>query len=90
MPIACIFYQYLTPIFVSDCWGHRGVSITHNRDHLFVADIILKASAWFPENTLASFEAAIRDGAEGIESGNFLVLAHTPLWCNHTGRRALF
>ncbi|SCV72746.1 BQ2448_4283 [Microbotryum intermedium] len=35
------------------CWGHRGVS----------------ASAAFPENTLASFEAAIRDGAEGIESG---------------------
>ncbi|KAF8603474.1 PLC-like phosphodiesterase [Ceratobasidium sp. AG-I] len=26
------------------------------------------ASAAFPENTLASFEAAIRDGAEGIES----------------------
>ncbi|KAH8834241.1 PLC-like phosphodiesterase [Flagelloscypha sp. PMI_526] len=28
------------------------------------------ASARYPENTLASFEAAIRDGAEGIESGN--------------------
>ncbi|KAF5364071.1 hypothetical protein D9756_000161 [Leucocoprinus leucothites] len=27
------------------------------------------ASSRFPENTLASFEAAIRDGAEGIESG---------------------
>ncbi|KAK7062204.1 GP-PDE domain-containing protein, partial [Favolaschia claudopus] len=27
------------------------------------------ASARFPENTIASFEAAIRDGAEGIESG---------------------
>jgi hypothetical protein len=27
------------------------------------------ASAVFPENTLASFEAAMRDGAEGIESG---------------------
>ncbi|KAJ3998339.1 PLC-like phosphodiesterase [Lentinula boryana] len=27
-----------------------------------------QASAAFPENTLASFEAAIRDGAEGIES----------------------
>lgn len=27
------------------------------------------ASAAFPENTLASFEAAMRDGAEGIESG---------------------
>lgn len=26
------------------------------------------ASATFPENTLASFEAAVRDGAEGIES----------------------
>ncbi|KDR84084.1 hypothetical protein GALMADRAFT_696724 [Galerina marginata CBS 339.88] len=27
------------------------------------------ASSRFPENTLASFEAAIRDGSEGIESG---------------------
>jgi glycerophosphoryl diester phosphodiesterase len=27
------------------------------------------ASAAFPENTLASFEAAINDGADGIESG---------------------
>ncbi|ESK95394.1 glycerophosphodiester phosphodiesterase [Moniliophthora roreri MCA 2997] len=27
------------------------------------------ASAAFPENTLASFERAVRDGAEGIESG---------------------
>jgi hypothetical protein len=39
---------------------------------------IPKASAQFPENTLASFEAAIRDGAEGIESGIFLVV-HPPL-----------
>lgn len=29
----------------------------------------MQASAAYPENTLASFEAAIRDGAEGIESG---------------------
>lgn len=28
-----------------------------------------QASAAYPENTLASFEAAMRDGAEGIESG---------------------
>ncbi|KAK4699051.1 phosphatidylglycerol phospholipase C, partial [Phenoliferia sp. Uapishka_3] len=28
------------------------------------------ASAAYPENTLASFQAAIRDGAEGIESGS--------------------
>jgi hypothetical protein len=28
-----------------------------------------QASAAFPENTLSSFEAAIRDGAEAIESG---------------------
>jgi len=28
-----------------------------------------QASAAYPENTLSSFEAAIRDGAEGIESG---------------------
>jgi Glycerophosphoryl diester phosphodiesterase family len=31
---------------------------------------LFKASSRFPENTLASFDAAIRDGAEGIESGN--------------------
>lgn len=31
---------------------------------------IPQASSRFPENTLASFEAAMRDGAEGIESGN--------------------
>jgi glycerophosphoryl diester phosphodiesterase len=30
----------------------------------------LKASSDFPENTSASFVQAIRDGAEGIESGN--------------------
>jgi phosphatidylglycerol phospholipase C len=29
----------------------------------------IQASAAYPENTIASFEAAIRDGAEGIESG---------------------
>lgn len=35
-----------------------------------VRDILrAKASAAFPENTLASFERAFRDGAEGIESG---------------------
>lgn len=31
--------------------------------------LLLQASVAYPENTLASFEAAIRDGAEGIESG---------------------
>lgn len=31
---------------------------------------VKQASATFPENTLASFERAIRDGSEGIESGN--------------------
>jgi len=42
------------------------------------------ASARFPENTLASFEAAIRDGAEGIESDvhcsldNVVVMFHDP------------
>jgi hypothetical protein len=46
---------------------------------LLDVDITPKASARFPENTLASFEAAIRDGAEGIESGISLVLAHPPL-----------
>jgi hypothetical protein len=33
-----------------------------------------QASARFPENTLASFEAAIRDGAEGLESGEPAVI----------------
>ncbi|EIN10494.1 PLC-like phosphodiesterase [Punctularia strigosozonata HHB-11173 SS5] len=42
------------------------------------------ASAAFPENTLASFEAAIRDGAEGIESDvhvsrdDVVVMFHDP------------
>jgi len=42
------------------------------------------ASAAYPENTLASFEAAIRDGAEGIESDvhvsldGILVMFHDP------------
>jgi len=42
------------------------------------------ASAAYPENTLASFEAAIRDGAEGIESDvhvsrdNVVVMFHDP------------
>jgi glycerophosphoryl diester phosphodiesterase len=42
------------------------------------------ASAAYPENTLASFEAAIRDGAEGIESDvhvsldGVLVMFHDP------------
>jgi len=30
---------------------------------------MIQASAVYPENTVASFEAAMRDGAEGIESG---------------------
>lgn len=36
-----------------------------------MANTILQASFALPENTLASFEAAIRDGAEGIETGMF-------------------
>ncbi|TCD68489.1 hypothetical protein EIP91_010664 [Steccherinum ochraceum] len=36
------------------------------------------ASAAYPENTLASFEAAIRDGAEGIESDDVVVMFHDP------------
>lgn len=42
------------------------------------------ASARYPENTLASFEAAIRDGAEGIESDIYcsldevLIMHHDP------------
>ncbi|CEQ39271.1 SPOSA6832_00764 [Sporobolomyces salmonicolor] len=53
------------------------------------------ASAAFPENTLASFEAAIRDGAEGIESDvhitedDEIVMFHDPhldRTTNGTGR----
>ncbi|GAA5863915.1 hypothetical protein JCM8547_005279 [Rhodosporidiobolus lusitaniae] len=53
------------------------------------------ASAAFPENTLASFEAAIKDGAEGIESDvhitadGEIVMFHDPLLdrtTNGTGR----
>ena len=69
--------SFFSPSFVMssarslpECWGHRGVSC-HRLDH--VAQPLTRrhaqASATFPENTLASFEKAIRDGAEGIESG---------------------
>lgn len=60
------------------CWGHRGVSLTSAlRKPILDFDflLILQASAAFPENTLASFEAAIRDGSEGIESGNYTAFA---------------
>jgi phosphatidylglycerol phospholipase C len=53
-----------------ECWGHRGVS--HDcapRYPLARLTLSIQASAAFPENTLGSFETAIRDGAEGIESG---------------------
>jgi glycerophosphoryl diester phosphodiesterase len=54
-----------------ECWGHRGVG--HDRVSSIILGLLTlstQASAAYPENTLASFEAAIRDGAEGIESGN--------------------
>lgn len=53
------------------------------------------ASSRFPENTLASFEAAIRDGAEGIESDvhvsadSVVIMFHDPALdrtTNSTGR----
>ena len=55
---------------MSECWGHRGVG--HDclsRHPLALLTPFMQASAAYPENTLASFEAAIRDGAEGLESG---------------------
>ena len=54
-----------------ECWGHRGVScLTPPAPHEYpLTRPTLQASAAYPENTLASFEAAMRDGAEGIESG---------------------
>lgn len=55
------------------CWGHRGVSaLVTAHIHYLYSNITPQASATFPENTLASFEAAMRDGAEGIESGNYM------------------
>jgi hypothetical protein len=38
--------------------------------HKSAPAIIIQASAAFPENSLASFDRAIHDGSEGIESGN--------------------
>ena len=49
------------------------ISPMHTHTHLeLIKDVRIystQASAAFPENTLASFEAAIKDGAEGIETG---------------------
>lgn len=53
------------------------------------------ASAAYPENTLASFEAAINDGAEGIESDvhvsldGVLLMFHDPNLERTTGTKAL-
>lgn len=53
------------------------------------------ASAAFPENTLASFEAAIRDGAEGIESDvhvtldDVVVMFHDPSLERTTNMKAV-
>ncbi|KAG2369738.1 hypothetical protein BDR07DRAFT_1388211 [Suillus spraguei] len=41
----------------------------HGQNHSRLSHSPYQASAAFPENTLASFEAAINDGADGIESG---------------------
>jgi len=55
---------------MSECWGHRGVGYDRlSGQPLALLTQFIQASAAYPENTLASFEAAIRDGAEGIESG---------------------
>jgi hypothetical protein len=52
------------------CWGHRGASGMFSfRDFLGYA---LIRAAHLPENTLASYRAAILEGAEGIESGTSL------------------
>ncbi|CEL59274.1 Phosphatidylglycerol phospholipase C OS=Schizosaccharomyces pombe (strain 972 / ATCC 24843) GN=SPAC4D7,02c PE=3 SV=2 [Rhizoctonia solani AG-1 IB] len=53
------------------------------------------ASAAFPENTLASFEAAMRDGAEGIESDvhvsldDIVLMFHDPSLGRTTDGRGL-
>ena len=43
--------------------------LPHSIYLLALLTLSIQASAAYPENSLASFEAAIRDGAEGIESG---------------------
>jgi glycerophosphoryl diester phosphodiesterase len=55
---------------MSECWGHRGVGYRCAPRYLLASlTLSTQASSAFPENTLAGFQAAIRDGAEGIESG---------------------
>lgn len=76
-----------SPPYSPLCWGHRGVSV-QARVRLQVLTGPnrvaclggVQASAAYPENTLASFEAAIRDGADGIESGQSIrsLLARGP------------
>ena len=48
---------------------NRSLSRTTSCVHADTGVGIPQASAAFPENTMASFELAIRDGAEGVESG---------------------
>ncbi|KAG8898916.1 hypothetical protein FRB99_007065 [Tulasnella sp. 403] len=72
-------------VFVDSPAGHRGTD----------AGTGPQASAAFPENTLASFDAAIRDGAEGIESDvhvtkdDVVVMFHDPSLERTTGMKAI-
>jgi phosphatidylglycerol phospholipase C len=67
-PILTFMSQHELIIY-PECWGHRGVGNVVPTYLLALLMWNTQASAAYPENTLASFEAAIRDGAEGIESG---------------------
>ncbi|KAK0541559.1 hypothetical protein OC835_000027 [Tilletia horrida] len=72
--------------------GHRGVRALqvansiplHTRVLNASSLFLLQASAAFPENTIASFDRAIRDGSEGLESDvhitkdNVIVMFHDP------------
>lgn len=51
------------------CWGHRGASGMLPL-RLSSGDALI-STAHLPENTLASYRAAILEGAEGIESGTY-------------------
>lgn len=57
------------PNSLPECWGHRGVRSAQLLRHRLSYQHSLQASAAWPENTLASFQGAIRDGAHAIESG---------------------
>lgn len=61
-------YPFIGFRLLGSSWG---TSARHHHQILLMNWFVfcIKASGRFPENTIASFEAAIRDGSDGIESG---------------------